>query len=494
VQTRRDQLQAYRFVTTRVQSALLHGEPDAPETPMRRIGVSMISGIMVAVLVAVGFGIFGLLKPGGKQGWQEAGTLVVEKETGTRYVYISQDGALHPVLNYASARLILNTPNITVKYFSRKSLANVPRGLARGIPGLPDSLPDQTGLVTGPWTVCSRPPSDITKPPGMTVSVRYPVSGQRVDTGHALLVKTRTNEYLIWDDHQLKITSNTAIDALHYDETQALPVADTWVNSIPPGPELRAAGIQGIGSPAPDVAGQGALVGQVFRVPQADNARPTYWVALADGLAPTTETDALLLLADKDTAAAYGGRNADFIDIGSADLVGATRSTHQVVTAGFPSALPAQLNPQASESQVVCSSYTDNGGTSTDVTVSLAREVPGARPQTNVTVGLNAGATADQVILPPGTAAVVRSLPRENQPSDAFYVVTDSGGKYGMPSTDVLGILGYGGVNAVPVPDRILNLIPTGPTLDPQTANVESPVQGNSVQLPIGPQQGGGGG
>jgi type VII secretion protein EccB len=498
VQTRRDQLQAYRFVTTRVQSALLHGEPDAPETPMRRIGVAMVSGIMVAVLVAVAFGLYGLLRPGGKEGWRQPGTLVVEKETGTRFVYIPDDGALHPVLNYASARLILNTAAISVKYFSRKSLAGAPRGLPRGIPGLPDSLPDSKGLVSGPWTVCSRPAADVTKPPGMTVSVRYAVAGQHVDNAHALLVKTRTNAYLIWNDHQLKITSDTAIDALHYDESMALQVADTWVNAIPAGPELRAVHLAAAGTPAPDVAGQRALIGQVFRVPGAGNAKPTYWVALQDGLASTTETDALLLLADADNSKAYGGNNGNFTDISSADLVGATRSSRQVITAGFPPSLPSQLSPQAAESQVACAAYSGTDGTSTDVTVSLAREVPGARPQTRLTVGLDAGQTADQVLLPPGTAAVVRSLPRGNQPSDGYYVVTDAGGLYPVPNADVLGVLGFGGVNATPVPSGILELIPRGPALDPATANTESPVQGNSVQIPLGPgqnnpQQGGGG-
>jgi type VII secretion protein EccB len=494
VQTRRDQLQAYRFVTTRVQSALLHGEPDAPETPMRRIGVAMISGIMVAVLVMVGFGIFGAIKPGGKEGWRNSNQLVVEKETGTRFVYIPQDGQLHPVLNYASARLILNSADITVKYFSRKSLAGAPRGLPRGIPGLPDSLPARGGLIAGPWTVCSKPAADAEKPAGMTVSVGYTPTGQHVDRGHALLVKTNTGVFLIWNDHALAVTGHTAIDALQYDALQELPVVDTWVNSIPPGPELRATTIPGIGQQAPIVAGGQARVGEVFRVPSDGNAKAQYWVALQDGLAPTSETDARLLLADPAIAAAYTGSKPQFVDISPADLSNADRSTshRDLSTPGFPDTLPAQLNPQSSESQVLCAAYNGSGSATTDVTVSLAQGIPGERPQTAVTGGLTAGQTADQVLLPPGTAAVVRSLLRDNQLGNAYYIVTDAGGRYPVPSTDVLGVLGYGGANVTPVPDRILELIPTGPALDPQTANSEIPVQGNAVQLPIDQQPGGG--
>jgi len=492
VQTRRDQLQAYRFVTTRVQSALLHGEPDAAETPMRRIGIAMFSGIMVAVLVAAGFGIYGLLKPGAKEGWKAPGTLVVEKETGTRYVYIAQDGALHPVLNYASARLILNTADIAVKYFSRNSLADAPRGLARGIQGLPDSLPSPNGLVTGPWTVCSRPPLQDRTVASMTVSVRYPPTGQHIDASHAVLVRTRSDTFLLWDDHQLRITSPSALDALHYNRNAALQVAETWVNSVPPGPDLHAVKVPGVGQPAPAVAGSAATIGQVYRVPGANNVSTQYWVALKDGLALTTETDAYLLIGDADIKLAYGGQNSHFIDITSADVFAATKSKDSAATGGFPATVPVQVDPTQSEGQVVCAAYADTTGASTRVTVALTGQVPGARPQTSLPFSVNDD-TASQVVLPPGTAAVVRALPQDNQPTDSFFLVTDAGGKYPVPSRGVLDILGYRNVQITPVPSGILNLIPTGPALDPATANQEAAVGSNSVNIPIVPPQGGGG-
>jgi type VII secretion protein EccB len=496
VQTRRDQLQAYRFVTARVQSALLHGEPDAPETPMRRIGVAMISGIMVAVLVTVAFGIFGLLRPGGRQGWKAPGTLVVEKETGTRYVYTAPDGALHPVLNYASARLILNTADIAVKYFSRRSLADAPRGLPRGIPGLPDSLPGPDGLVAGPWTVCSQaPPGPQSATPEqtgatMTVSVRYAPGGQHIDARHALLVRTGTGPFLLWNDHALRVTSSTALDALHYNRDLALQVADTWVNSVPPGPDLQAIRVPGIGAPAPAVGGSAATVGTVYRVAGSASVPTQYWVMLADGLALITETDAYLLLGDDAIKQAYGDRTPAFIDISSADVSAVRSPTGGAATGGFPNTVPAQLDPAGSGSQVVCAAYSGSAAASTQVTVALTDRVPGARAQAGLPLGL-AGQTASQVVLPPGTAAVVRALPRDGQPTDAYFIVTDTGGKYPVPSTQVLALLGYGGVSAVPVPTGILGLIPTGPALDPATANQESAVGANTVNLPIG--QGGGG-
>src|SRR5437868_2371641 len=106
MQTRRDRLQAYRFGTRRSVATLLEGDPDAPEVPLRRVTGAAFAGVLVAALVVAAAGIYGLLNPGGSKSWREGNQLIVEKETSTRYVYVG--GVLHPVLNYASARLILN--------------------------------------------------------------------------------------------------------------------------------------------------------------------------------------------------------------------------------------------------------------------------------------------------------------------------------------------------------------------------------------------------
>src|ERR1043165_6086428 len=113
MRSRKEQVQAHRFVTHRLVSALLMGDPESTETPMRRIGFAVFGSVMVCVLIAAGFGVFGLLKPGG--GTPTVGKIIIEEETGVRYLYRDLgDGSpakLHPVVNYASARLILNSPN-----------------------------------------------------------------------------------------------------------------------------------------------------------------------------------------------------------------------------------------------------------------------------------------------------------------------------------------------------------------------------------------------
>ena len=52
----------------------------------------------------------------------------------------------------------------------------------------------------------------------------------------------------------------------------------------------------------------------------------------------------------------------------------------------------------------------------------------------------------------------------------SFYLVTDEGRRYAIPSAEVLTKLGYTPGNATPVPANVLQLIPEGPVLDPTRA------------------------
>ena len=73
MQTRRDLLQAHRLMTQRAALALLQAEPDPPDQPLRRLNVGLISSVLVAVIVAAAFGVWGLLAPGDAQGLHVSG-------------------------------------------------------------------------------------------------------------------------------------------------------------------------------------------------------------------------------------------------------------------------------------------------------------------------------------------------------------------------------------------------------------------------------------
>ena len=82
MQSRRDLFQAHRLMTQRASLALLRGEPDIPDQPLRRLNVAAFSGVLVAVIVTGLFFILGLLGHGGSSLQEQPGTLVIDKQTG----------------------------------------------------------------------------------------------------------------------------------------------------------------------------------------------------------------------------------------------------------------------------------------------------------------------------------------------------------------------------------------------------------------------------
>ena len=134
LQTRKDLLQAHRLMTRRAALALLQAEPDPPDQPLRRLNVGAFCSVLVAGIVAAVFGIWGLVAPGQAGGLTAPDSLLIDQATGTPYIPC-QHGKLCPVLNYASARLALNTTTPNQRSVSQASLARYPRGPEIGIAG-----------------------------------------------------------------------------------------------------------------------------------------------------------------------------------------------------------------------------------------------------------------------------------------------------------------------------------------------------------------------
>jgi drug/metabolite transporter (DMT)-like permease len=108
--SKRDQLHAYQFLVQRTVSALVTRETDPEQPPFRRPGTAAFAGIGIALVALAAVGVYGLINPGGNDSWRDGRSVIVEKETGTRYVYLNQ--RLHPVENYTSALLAIGTAAI----------------------------------------------------------------------------------------------------------------------------------------------------------------------------------------------------------------------------------------------------------------------------------------------------------------------------------------------------------------------------------------------
>ena len=87
MQSRRDLFHAHRLMTQRASLALLRGEPDIPDQPLRRLNVATFSGVLVGIIAMVLFLIWGLLGHDGSALQKQAGILVLDQATGQSYVF-----------------------------------------------------------------------------------------------------------------------------------------------------------------------------------------------------------------------------------------------------------------------------------------------------------------------------------------------------------------------------------------------------------------------
>ncbi|MEO8888635.1 MAG: type VII secretion protein EccB, partial [Jatrophihabitantaceae bacterium] len=293
MQTRRDQLQAYRFLTRRALAALVTGEPNAVEPPMRRLTLTTVSGVMIAVLITAGFLLLGFVKPSSGDKWKAAGTIIVERETGARYILIG--GELRPVLNYSSAVLAVNSQgSAPVVLVDRSALRNTKRGPTIGIDGIPDSLPSAGSLVHAPITVCSRQvaaePTGVLARVSVFVGSDPGIAGVPTDGGVLVTQAGTENQYLLWHGQRLAIGSGEVAQSLNLTNQPTVSVGTALLDSLPAGTALRTPTIPDLNQLVDDGAGQKLIVGQLL-----DASDGSEWVMLRDGIQSVNAVQGALL-------------------------------------------------------------------------------------------------------------------------------------------------------------------------------------------------------
>jgi type VII secretion protein EccB len=457
--SRRDQLQSYQFMTQRVISAFVMRETDPAQSPLRRGIGAVFAGIMVAVLVGAGFGVYGLLTKVGSGSWKTNGAVVIEKETGATFVYNSN--RLYPTLNYASALLASGKGVGSVFRVAHNSLTDVPRGQTVGIEGAPNSLPKVTNKVGLPWTLCT-----ITSDRGITHVSLVLGSGSadaRTADGeqHGLLVKDAVDNtvYLIWQQHKHAIyEAGTVIPALFGAVVTPAPAGTSWLNALPSGVPLSTIKVDGRGASSRAVPGHN--VGDVL-VTQTGSG-PQYWLVFDDGLAPITPLQKALVDAVVPTQP---------LAVSVAEATNAKRSGKLSGAAGEAAApqTPPKLDAQpATPSEPMCAT---TSSAKAAPHISTGGQVSGLGSGIQ-TVGRSAAGAgyADEIVVPAGKIGIIRIMPSVNATSGTYALVTDSGLRFAVPSVQVLQALGYTADKAVDVPSSLANRIPEGPALDPLAA------------------------
>ncbi|HEU5475333.1 MAG TPA: type VII secretion protein EccB [Actinophytocola sp.] len=451
--TQKDQIQAYQFLRRRLVSALVSADANHPVSPSKRLLLGTGIGLAVALIVSAVFGIIGLLTPSRAEEWRQGGQVIMEKETGARFI-LGQDGALHPVLNYASARLLAGGDGGKTVTVPAKTLRDVPRGAGAGIVGAPDSLPQNDRLRAGPWTSCTRLSAD--RPAGdepiSTVLLGQEFAGPPLPDGAAILARLRSGErFVITGGHRHRLADDRAVVALGYASADSVTVAPTWLNTIPAGRDLATIDVQRSGAPGPAVGRAATRIGQVL-VSGAEE----FYLVRGDGLAVISGTEAALVLGSPASVAAYPDARPRPIPLPAADIAAAPRSAERAD--GYPRRRPEPVGVQPTTT--LCA-------TGARITIGTGLPLPsGAKPHS---VPQSAGAAAE-VYVPGGAGAVVAEEPAPGAASGTTYLITDTGQKYPLSGDEAIKALGYGRVSRPGVPAAVLALFPTGPTLDPAQA------------------------
>ncbi|MCH0567240.1 type VII secretion protein EccB [Streptomyces sp. MUM 2J] len=434
MQTRRDHMQAYQFAMGRLATALVSGDPGRGDSPTRRAALGTFFGAGIVILLCAGFLIYGKLSPVTTAAWREPGSIIVEKETGNRYLYL--DGRLRPVRNYASALLL--TGKGTVRTVAAKALTGVPHGAPVGIDGAPESLPSAAALLSQNWTVCLRP--DL--PSGQVVDFAPGARATAFPSGRQLLLKSPGGKrYVLWQGTKYPVPSEATLIALGLDGGRPIPAPAAWLAAVPTGVALAPAKIEGTGQAAGQVAGQPVTVGQLFTTSAAGSTHS--YVMTVGGVAPVSATEAALLAALRGAAAP---RRVSVTDIAAARV-----SADHSLSNALPDVLGAPV------------------ATTTGQAVCLRQASKGAELGTTVVVESGPAAQGNQeVLVPPshGVYAVDQQQLATRASNPRTYLVTDQGIAYPLGDSSATRDLGIGGARATPLPESLLAALPHGPVLD----------------------------
>jgi len=431
MQDRKILLQAHQLMTRRASLALLCGEPDSPNQPLRRMNTATVTGIMVGVIAAAVFGVLGLLAPAPASGLTKAGTLVLDQDTATSYVPCG-DNELCPTLNYASALLALDSSSVDKVVVHQNSLASYHIGPTIGIAGLPQDLPTAANLVQGPWSVCTTDGSTALVGGAST-------GGAALGQQQAVLVEADNADWVLWNGERLSVAPQVMQDLFPDDQPAAVPAG--WLDALPQGPDFAAPAIPGSGGTVTGSDGQVLRVGQLFQ--QASPAQ--FFVVEASGkLATISQTMAHLLETTAGAQVATPITNA----AATMELSGDT-----IPDGGLPPSLPQVV----SQTATLCTVY----GTGLRRSLTTGGTVPSNATPTTGSAGVNA------VWLPSEHGALVAAAPSVDQPSTvtAWFLVYD-GERFALPSASVATVLGYPQTSKAVLPASVVDLLPQGPVLD----------------------------
>ncbi|GHH16603.1 type VII secretion protein EccB [Streptomyces lanatus] len=513
---RRDELAAYTFARKRTVAAFLAPSPGGSEEGAPRPVRTVMPSLAVGIVLVIGFIAWGVIKPTAPKGWDTPGEyIIVDSDSTTRYVVLNdktssgkKNKTLHPVLNYASAKLLLDKGKGTVLEVPGKEIdkSGIPHGATLGIPYAPDRLPAKDDAEKAKtWAVCERPVEGSTRAIDRAVFVLNAKDAEtldkagKVDPREALYVRNTTTkvDYLV-DSKGNKFQLGTpSLEPTTMEKLRAAAIGTTaagsepqlvsseWLSTLNDGGVITFPQIDGAGSPT-QLEGLPADT-KVARVIKAQDAQiAQYYVVLQDRVAAITPFVASLL------RAAWGMDEDADIKLSTSQIIdvngGQARPFYE--DKGWFETVPKQANSPASATaearNTSCSVYDGTIG-------------EGNKPQ----LGAWAGTAYPKRIVADSLSAYVSSgsgllfteVTGTAEGGGAQYLLTDTGLRYSLPKSDDSAAkgsgsdasnggasetdkartrLGYEDVSSPAiVPQTWAAFIPKGPTLDTGSASQE---------------------
>lgn len=507
--TRRDELSAHTFARKRTLAAFLQPESRVSDEEAPRPVRAMMPSIVVGVILVVGCIAWGAIAPSAPPGWDEAGKhIIVDSDSTTRYVVLpekTQSGKkvkqLHPVLNFASAKLVLDKGKGEVIEVSGKYIDESPiaRGATIGIPYAPDRLPGMADAESPKeWAVCEKPSASGQGEPQQGVFVlggrdknalkdknrladREGLFVEDSETGDQYVVDG-TGTKLLLDGPQGKSEAKEAERAVLTkqvlrDPREPQKVSSQWLKTLNSGadiifPKLDAPqGTQPAFSGAEALPAEARSVGKVLK--STSGGATYYYVVLKNGVQRITPLVARLYLVEQ---------NEKLVTVSNVEVAGAGASDDMNTGGrGWPENVLKHVNRPAegigSTSRTVsCSVYT---GKTADGRPKLAAWA-GPEYPANIVDG------AASAYVSSGSGLLYRETSGRGGDGGTQYLLTDSGLRYALPKgggdnqqgagsseKSPTARLGYEKAKVAPVPQSWSALLPKGPTLDTSSASQE---------------------
>ncbi|MEU6537487.1 type VII secretion protein EccB [Streptomyces sp. NPDC047000] len=499
--SRRDELNAYTFAKRRMLASFLQPSPSGSEEGAPKPLGALVPGLVVGIVILAVFGAIGMFSPTAPKGWDDPEAhVIVASESTTRYVVLKtgKQKQLHPVLNMASAKLLLSPDKDSVITVDEKVLdsGKPPHGATIGIPYAPDRLPSAGEAEAAKrWAVCERPGdggraiqkaafvlskkewSRTEGAAGLTGGDLMYVVGQ--DGATQYVVDARGTAYRIADPGDTEL-----LKALDTQGRAPQRVSQGWLDTLHKGDPVSIpsiGGTPGEKAGAPGLPAQYDKVGEVIKA--YDGQAMQYYVVLKGKVARVSEFTATLLLNSRALVGVGQAGEAQQVSPGAV-----TDSTTFDGDRKWPTHKPRTVNDGSSTTSgrnTLCNVLRSVGS---DGTTTLSTWVG-----TDFPAQLPTGSSSAYVT--PGSGQLYRQFQGSETSAGGVFLVTDTGLRYALQSnsdsaTDDQGIgtsakerkeelteakiaqtrLGYEKVTPAPVPMAWSTFLPTGPRLSEAAA------------------------